>query len=68
MMIPLVSFHYCHLIFTLRGTYITGGCSSSTIQPTMANPRMNQTPLCECLATCLEMQMHQVKKKENKSS
>jgi len=44
--IPLVSFHYCHVIFT-------GGCNSSTVQPTVANPRTNQTPLRESLATCL---------------
>jgi len=52
--IPLLS-----LIFTLGCVYITGGCNSSTIQPTVANPRANQTsnwtPLCACLATCLHM-------------
>jgi len=44
--VPSVSFHYCHLIFT-------GGCNSSTIQPTVANPRQSWTPLHECLATYL---------------
>jgi len=44
--IPLVSFHYWHVIFT-------GGCNSSTIEPTVANPRVNRTPLRESLATCL---------------
>ena len=47
-LIPLLS-----LISILGCAYITGGCNSSTIQPTMANLRANQTPLCECLATCL---------------
>jgi len=46
MIIPLVSFYYWHVIFT-------GQCNSSTIQPTMANPWVNRTPLCECLAICL---------------
>jgi len=45
MIISLVSFHYCHLIFT-------GGCNSSTIQPTVVNLQANQTPLCECLWLC----------------
>ena len=44
--IPLVSFHYWHVIFT-------GGCNSSTYEPTVANPRANWTPLHESLVTCL---------------
>jgi len=46
MVISLVSIHYCHVI-------LTGECNSSTIEPTVANPRTNQTPLHEGLATCL---------------
>jgi len=47
--IPLVSFHYWHVIFT-------GGCDSSTYESTVANPQANRTPLREVwLHACLQL-------------